>query len=113
MFTNAGDQVSDDNGQIWDIIYNASSVWVTATSLTVSPSAGDFDGDGDVDGFDFLSWQRGESPTPGSSGDLDDWEMNYGMTNIAVAATSAVPEPSTLAIVLVALACCPRRRKDR
>jgi len=112
IFANVGNQVSDDNGQIWNIIYNASSVWVTATGLTVPAILGDFDGDGDVDGSDFLSWQRGGSPVPGSSGDLDDWEMNYGMTN-SVAAITAVPEPSTLAIVLVALACCPRRRKDR
>jgi len=111
-FANASSQVSDDNGQIWDIMYNASSVWVTATGSTVPAIPGDFDGDGDVDGSDFLSWQRGVSPVPGSPGDLDDWEMNYGMSN-AVAAVSAVPEPSTLAIVFVALACCPRRRKDR
>jgi len=109
-FANAGDQVSDDNGQIWDIIYNTSSVWVTATSLTAPAIAGDFDADGDVDGADFLRWQRGGSPTPGSSGDLDDWERNYGMSN-SVAAITAVPEPSTLALALLTLTCCPRRRR--
>ena len=36
------------------------------------------DGDGDVDGRDFLIWQRGGSPAPISTGDLADWQSNYG-----------------------------------
>ena len=111
-FTNAGDQVTDDNGNIWDITYNASSVFVTATGLTAGPVLGDFDTDGDVDGGDFLRWQRGGSPTPGSPGDLADWGANYGSALSPVsAATSSVPEPSTLALALLTLACCPRRRR--
>ena len=51
---------------------------------------GDFDRDNDVDGFDFLFWQR--DPNVGL---LSDWESNYGITaNVAVAAT--VPEPSSI-----------------
>ncbi|MCA9259886.1 MAG: hypothetical protein KDA61_11830, partial [Planctomycetales bacterium] len=38
---------------------------------------GDFDGDADVDGHDFLFWQRGLSPTPLSSADLGDWQANF------------------------------------
>jgi hypothetical protein len=41
---------------------------------------GDFDDDGDVDGNDFLLWQRGGSPNGATSGDLALWEDNYGMT---------------------------------
>jgi len=41
---------------------------------------GDFDDDGDVDGADFLSWQRGESLGGFNSSDLADWEENYGTT---------------------------------
>jgi len=52
--------------------------------------AGDFDLDGDVDGKDFLLWQR----NPGV-GNLADWQDNFGMSIPAVAAASAVPEPST------------------
>ncbi|MCC6491859.1 MAG: hypothetical protein IT424_02440 [Pirellulales bacterium] len=33
---------------------------------------------GDVDGIDFLIWQRGGSPTPLSADDLDDWKGNFG-----------------------------------
>lgn len=42
-----------------------------------SSGPGDFDGDSDVDGQDFLTWQRGLSPDPLSQGDLNTWETNY------------------------------------
>ncbi|MDZ4657996.1 MAG: PEP-CTERM sorting domain-containing protein [Bythopirellula sp.] len=56
--------------------------------------AGDFDYDGDVDGRDFLVWQRGDSPTAFSASDLADWQTNYGAPPLT-AATTAVPEPAT------------------
>src|SRR5690606_18801513 len=34
--------------------------------------------DGNVDGRDFLAWQRGTSTTPLSSQDLPAWQENYG-----------------------------------
>lgn len=43
---------------------------------------GDFDLDDDVDGADFLKWQRGESPEPLSQSDLGDWEIDYGTVSI-------------------------------
>ncbi|MAT71526.1 MAG: hypothetical protein CMJ58_18620 [Planctomycetaceae bacterium] len=42
------------------------------------PPSGDFDLNSRVDGFDFLSWQRGESNIPLSSQGLSDWQENYG-----------------------------------
>ena len=59
---------------------------------------GDFDGDGDVDGRDFLVWQRGESPNPLSAGDLTLWQDTYGTGGLA--AVVAVPEPSSVMLVL-------------
>ncbi|MBN1851720.1 MAG: autotransporter-associated beta strand repeat-containing protein [Pirellulales bacterium] len=67
------------------------------TMLTVCVYAlgGDFDGDGDVDGTDFLIWQRGESPNPLSSSDLADWQTHFGTVVSPVGARStAVPEPA-------------------
>lgn len=61
---------------------------------------GDFDGDGDVDGVDFLEWQRGNSPNPLSPGDLADWQANYGAPLLA--AVAGVPEPTTLALLCLA-----------
>ena len=59
---------------------------------------GDFDNDGDVDGRDFLVWQRNTSV-----GNLSDWQANYGTGALgAVAAATTVPEPGA---GLLALAC--------
>ncbi len=55
---------------------------------------GDFDGDGDVDGRDFLVWQ----PNP-MVGNLADWQANYGTGNLLTAASIAVPEPASLSLV--------------
>jgi autotransporter-associated beta strand protein len=63
------------------------------------PLPGDFDNDGDVDGRDFLAWQRGESPTPFSATDLTAWQTAYN-GGALVAATAAVPEPTSLVITL-------------
>jgi hypothetical protein len=70
-------------------------------NVTFVGSPGDFDQDGDVDGRDFLIWQRGGSPTPLSPEDLMDWELNYGTEPPIVSV--AVPEPTALGLALVAL----------
>lgn len=56
---------------------------------------GDFDGDGDVDGDDFLVWQRGESPSPLSQEDLAAWQESYGSVS-DVNDSLTVPEPASL-----------------
>jgi len=38
-------------------------------------------GDGDVEGRDFLVWQRGYAVPSQSVGDLADWQANYGVGN--------------------------------
>ncbi len=53
---------------------------------------GDFDGDSDVDGADFLEWQR----NLGDATNLGLWESNYGTPAPAIAAAAAVPEPASL-----------------
>lgn len=53
---------------------------------------GDFDEDGDVDGRDFLEWQRNPSV-----GNLSDWQTNYGFGTLS--AVTAVPEPSCLILM--------------
>ncbi len=57
---------------------------------------GDFDEDGDVDGRDFLVWQRNPS-----IGNLADWQRNYGSPPLT-ATNTAVPEPSTWVLSLLA-----------
>lgn len=55
----------------------------------VPPATGDFDNDGDVDGRDFLKWQRGESPRPLSSEDLELWQEEYDSGPLAALAASS------------------------
>ena len=77
-------------------------------AVKYSAVAGDFDGNGVVDGFDFIEWQRDMT-----NRNLADWESNYGGGPPAAAAASSVPEPSALVLLLAvsgAPACVARRR---
>lgn len=65
----------------------------------VEEETGDFDNDGDVDGRDFLMWQRGQSPNPGSASDLALWQAEYN--GGLLVATTAVPEPATLSMMAI------------
>ena len=83
-------------------------------SLADDQTSGDYDADGDVDGADFLEWQRdlGTNVAPHGSGsdgdgsglvdagDLDVWRDNFGTTPGELAASS-IPEPAA-----GLLACC-------
>jgi hypothetical protein len=74
-------------------------------------SNGDFDDDGDVDGRDFLLWQRGQSPSQLSPEDLNLWAENYG-TVPELTSVTAIPEPGSaaLALALSLAVACGRRR---
>lgn len=75
--------------------------------------AGDFDGDGDVDGNDLFVLQ--ENYGTGTGGDADDdgdtdgrdfliWQQNYTGPGTLNAESISVPEPSTLAVALLTFA---------
>jgi hypothetical protein len=80
--------------------------------VDLNPSNGDFNGDGTVDGADFLIWQRGfglSGQPDGTTGDanadgnvnaadLAIWESRFGGAP-AVASVGAVPEPASLAML--------------
>ena len=82
------------------------SAFITGDGLlqvtTFTPPAvnGDYDNDGDVDGRDFLIWQRGGSPNPLSAGDLAAWQANYPSPMQGVSAVAAVPEPCAAVLAL-------------
>ncbi len=69
---------------------------VRLDALTVQP--GDFDLDGDVDGADFLLWQR-EGISNGQA--LADWVGAYGTTASLGDASIAVPEPASGILLLL------------
>ena len=76
----------------------------------------DYDDDGDVDGRDFLLWQRQSGSTvPAGTGadgsgngvvdaaDLTLWRTQFGTTPPATGAVAAVPEPATMTLVGLAM----------
>lgn len=80
--------------------------------VTAAPPSlpGDFNGDGHVDGRDFLAWQRGESPEHGSDADLATWQTHYG-AEAAMSASVVVPEPVSMALAVVGLAAIITHRR--
>ncbi|MEM8944020.1 MAG: hypothetical protein AAGD11_02475 [Planctomycetota bacterium] len=66
----------------------------------VTATSGDFDADGDVDGADFLAWQRTDASAQG----LSEWQDNYP-ASLSLSSIQTVPEPTgaTLAAVIAIL----------
>ncbi len=89
-------------GQLADVAFydvplteqQVNDIMTNGVPVTDPGLAGDFDGDGDVDGNDFLVWQRDDA----TSGNLTVWQDNFGAV-ASVPATAAVPEPSTLLLL--------------
>jgi hypothetical protein len=77
-------------------VFSASDMQVVGDTIS---TPGDFDFDGDVDGRDFLIWQRGDSPDPLSASDLALWQDHYGSGPLVASAT--VPEPSSALLLLL------------
>jgi hypothetical protein len=77
----------------------------TITFLSAAGVPGDTNGDGNVDGEDFLELQR---TNPDG---LPEWEANFG-TLASSAAASAVPEPSMMGLALLASAALLGRRRQ-
>ncbi|MCA9230766.1 MAG: glycoside hydrolase family 18 protein [Planctomycetales bacterium] len=89
---------------LYEANYTISNIQIGAASHFFGPPLeGDFDADGDVDGFDFLKWQRGETFDPLGMLDLGAWESGFGSPPPLAAAPVAVPEPSA-AVLLTLLA---------
>lgn len=85
-----------------------SSSGTSIVLLLASGTPGDFDGNGVVDGLDFLEWQR----TDGTPGGLLDLQNNYGTEALAGAAT-AVPEPTSAILLLLGAFTCLGRGRAR
>jgi hypothetical protein len=101
------------------------SILASMGSTNLSLLDGDADLDGDVDGADFLTWQRnfgyGEGIIAGASvgavrthgdfnvnrtvdaGDLEVWRSNFGAAASLPSAVAPVPEPAAVALAVIAL----------
>lgn len=88
--------------QRWQIQYADGKIGWSAEDFLVQapPISGDFNGDGQVDAADYISWAKGLSPNPHSSSDYTAWRQHFGQSYLgsgsALIGTAAVPEPATL-----------------
>jgi hypothetical protein len=115
----------------------AAEAWIEDRVDLLAPDfAADFDGDLDVDGADFLTWQQnlGRTETARLSQgdangdraitmtDLAVWRDQYGLNlqnypgaGAVTAAATAIPEPTTIALATACCLltiCCSRRRSS-
>ena len=80
-------------------IYDHALAVAEIAALAVPGVTADFDADGDVDGGDFLSWQRGFGSAYDAV-DLTDWEDNFA-TSAAPVAAPVVASPVVAALPVV------------
>jgi hypothetical protein len=97
---------------------------LAAVTPTTPAFDADFDGDLDVDGNDFLIWQRGlgtgtanadgntDGDTDVDATDLANWKAAFGLpVPPAVSAAAAVPEPACASLLAIGLGVLVRRRR--
>lgn len=80
----------------WDLSNLYTTGEVTLVDIPMLP--GDFDADGDVDGVDFLAWQGNPNAF-----DSSHWRANYGGNLSGLGASTSVPEPRTLLLLILGL----------
>ncbi len=96
---------SSDSGMTWNYGDASFPYFIQVNVANSSLLPGDFDLDGDVDGRDFLVWQRGGSPNGINSGDLALWQAQYGSALPLSANANVVPEPASICLLLALLVC--------
>jgi hypothetical protein len=113
---------------------NAGLVWKvsqTATTFTLTVAGGDYNRDGVVDAGDYTLWRKLYNPslavTPYSSADgngdgfindadYDIWRSNIGNNrggSFGGGGSSTVPEPASMALILLGMSVAVSRRRRR
>jgi hypothetical protein len=90
--------IKDDN---WDLLDVNSQADLDAGILAPPTLEGDYNEDGSVNAADYAVWRDGGSPDDTQAG-YDLWKANFG--NSGAGGGAAVPEPASIAMLLVGLA---------
>ena len=116
-------QVIDINGQMVTLDVDGDIVARSSFIIDMGGYAADFDGDGGVDGEDLSKWQMayGATDMGDADGDGDSdgadflvWQREFGSLPPPLAASRAVPEPTSLFFCLgLAAGICPLFRQLR
>jgi T5SS/PEP-CTERM-associated repeat protein len=106
------------------LVWNTSQLYTTGVLSVVSPGLpGDYNNNGSVDAADYVLWRKGgplmnEVDTPGTvnAADYTAWRSRFGNpssgSGAGTTANTAVPEPSTLVLLMFAAAgACIRRHR--
>ena len=107
-------------GQMWQVTQTADRVSLLVTI------AGDYNADGQVDGADYAVWREmlgvmvsrqtaadGNGDGVVNAADYAVWKQNFGAQTPAAAQQSAVPEPSTVVLLLLAMPAAWSRYRRR
>ena len=98
-------------GRVFALGYETTPNTAIAAGAGLSSVTTDFDGDGDVDGNDFLDLQRGLG-TEFDGDDFTAFRDEFGAGGSSTAAISAIPEPTSLSLLAAGAAgAAPYRRR--
>jgi hypothetical protein len=104
-----------NNTQPGEGAYGFDTFSITLSAISEPTGNADFDGDADVDGDDFLTWQRnlgasgdvsfGDADGNGQieAADLTVWAAQFGNGGESSEAVATVPEPSGIGLALFAV----------
>lgn len=105
-------------GHVQFVIPDATQIELLVDRRTATSFLGDFDGDANISGRDFLMWQRGYGQSSGAivahgdanadgrtdASDLRRWRQNYGRSTApATLAGIKTPEPDSIVLLLLAM----------
>jgi hypothetical protein len=74
--------------------------WWAGADMREETPPGDHNGDGSVDGADYVAWRKNPTAFGGDPGGYDEWRTNFGSTSGA-GALASVPEPGGFALAMM------------
>jgi hypothetical protein len=84
-------------------------------AILPQPVEGDYNGNGTVDAADYVLWRKDPGAFGGDPAGYNTWRTNFGRASGAGANLTAVPEPTSIGLLLLCLAplTMARRGRDR